>query len=122
MSHEFQIPDDLYSKLAMYAAQHNQTPETLFLAWVSEVAYKQEESMALNSPTLENTDQASTEEQEKREGEILTSPLFQIAGMFAINEPGWADKHDTYLAEIYRESCRRKMIECEHFSQSDWKA
>src|SRR5260370_42325857 len=37
MSHVFQIPDDLYEKLAAYAAQQEQTPETLLLAWVSEI-------------------------------------------------------------------------------------
>ena len=37
MSHVFQIPDDLYEKLAAYAAKQEQTPETLFLAWVSEI-------------------------------------------------------------------------------------
>ena len=33
--------------------------------------------------------------------ELLSGPLFQVAGMFAIGEPGWADKHDEYLAETY---------------------
>jgi hypothetical protein len=33
--------------------------------------------------------------------ELLSGPLFQVAGMFEINEPGWADKHDEYLAETY---------------------
>ncbi len=59
--------------------------------------------MTSNVPELEKADQASTEEQDKREGEFLHSPLLQVAGMFAINEPGWADKHDTYLAEAYIE-------------------
>ncbi len=104
MSHVFQLPDNLYTKLATYAAQHNQTPETLFLAWVSEVADKQEESMTSNSPESESVDQASTKEQDKLEEEFFHSPLFQIAGMFAINEPSWADKHDEYLAEAYREN------------------
>jgi hypothetical protein len=36
--------------------------------------------------------------------ELLNGPLFQVAGMFAIGEPGWADKHDEYLAETYLES------------------
>jgi hypothetical protein len=35
------------------------------------------------------------------EKELLSGPLFQVAGMFAIGEPGWADKHDEYLAETY---------------------
>lgn len=34
----------------------------------------------------------------------LSGPLFQVAGMFAIGEPGWADKHDEYLAETYLEN------------------
>lgn len=36
--------------------------------------------------------------------ELLSGPLFQVAGMFAIGEPGWADKHDEYLAETYIEN------------------
>ena len=72
MSHLFQLSDEQYAKLAAYAAQHKQTPETLFQAWLSEVT---------------------------QEEDILNSPLFQIAGMFAIGEPGWADRHDEYLAE-----------------------
>lgn len=76
MSHLFQLSDEQYAKLAAYAAQHKQTPETLFQAWLSEVT---------------------------QEEDILNSPLFQIAGMFAIGEPGWADRHDEYLAEGYIE-------------------
>jgi hypothetical protein len=92
MSHVFQIPDDLYARLATYAAQHNQTPETLFLVCASEVANKQEGLMTASS--TENV------EQNMREEEFLCSPLFQITGMFALNEPNWADKHDEYLAEV----------------------
>jgi len=36
--------------------------------------------------------------------DLLSSPLFQAAGMFAIGESGWADKHDEYLAEMYLEN------------------
>ena len=43
------------------------------------------------------------EKQEEYEEELLNSPLFQIAGMFAIGEPGWADKHDEYLGEVHIE-------------------
>jgi len=100
MSHAFQIPDDLYTKLAMYAAQRNQTPENLFLAWAREVTQKQEESRTSVPSEPKNVDQS---EQDKSE-EDLQSPLFQIAGMFAINDPGWADKHDQYLAEAYLEN------------------
>ena len=41
MSHVFQIPDNLYEKLAAYAARQEQTPETLFLAWVNEITRRQ---------------------------------------------------------------------------------
>lgn len=103
MSHVFQIPDDLYTQLATYAAQHNQTPETLFLAWAKEVAHEQEGSATKKGQALENIEQASIKAQDKHEDETLNSPLLQVAGIFAINEAGWADKHDQYLAEGYME-------------------
>jgi len=33
--------------------------------------------------------------------ELLNGPQFQVAGIFEIDEPGWADKHDEYIAEMY---------------------
>ena len=33
--------------------------------------------------------------------ELLNGPLFQVAGIFEIDEPGWADKHDEHIAETY---------------------
>ena len=33
--------------------------------------------------------------------ELLSGPLFQVAGIFEIDEPGWADRHDEYIAETY---------------------
>ncbi len=35
MSHVFQIPDDLYSEVAAYAAQRGQTPDALLIALVT---------------------------------------------------------------------------------------
>src|SRR5438270_13486235 len=93
MSHVFQISDDLYAKLEAYAAQHEQTPESLFLAWVNDLAQ-----------SMERPGQVGREAQDGRQEEILKSPLFQIAGMFAIGEPGWADRHDEYLAEAYADN------------------
>ncbi len=40
-------------------------------------------------------------EQVEHEEDVLNSPLSQMAGMFAIGELGWADRHDKYLAEGY---------------------
>jgi hypothetical protein len=33
--------------------------------------------------------------------ELLSGPLFRVAGIFEIDEPGWAEKHDEYIAETY---------------------
>ncbi len=98
MSHVFQIPDDLYEKLAAYAAQQEQTPETLLLAWVSEITRHLEASQPSDD---DHMNQANRVERTVREKELSESPLFQIAGIFAIGDPGWADRHDEYLAEGY---------------------
>ena len=98
MGHVFQISDEQYAKLAAYAAQYKHTPEALFRDWVTEVIHNAEKSASHN-----HKEQAGQEVQEVPEEEILNSPLFKLAGIFAIGEPGWADKHDEYLAEAYVE-------------------
>jgi hypothetical protein len=98
MSHIFQLSDEEYTKLAAYAKQHKQTPEMLFKSWVNEMTHRAKE------PTSSSRKQQIGQKlQEQREGERLDSPLFQVAGMFAIGDPGWADRHDEYLAEAYIE-------------------
>lgn len=98
MSHMFQISDELYAKLAAFAAQQKQTPEKLFLNWVSEIARRWEEASITNGREYEHKSPVSQPEQGEQRGE---HPLLQIAGIFAIGEPGWADRHDEYLAEAY---------------------
>ena len=82
MSHQFQLSDEEYTKLAVYAKQHKQTPEMLFKSWVNEMTHRIKEPAASSQKLQE----ASSEED-------VNSPLFQIAGMFAIGDPGWADRH-----------------------------
>ena len=41
---------------------------------------------------------------EEHEEGLQNHILLEVAGMFAIGEPGWADKHDEYLAETYIEN------------------
>ena len=41
---------------------------------------------------------------ERREEEVSRSSLLQVAGMFAIGDPGWTDHHDQYLTETFLES------------------
>ena len=74
MNHTFSVSEQQYTKLMAYAAQHEQTPETLFQAWVDAVGQLAEKGT--------NND-----------------PLFQIAGMFAIGDADLAVKHDQYLSE-----------------------
>ncbi len=98
MSHIFQVSDEQYAKLAAYAAQQKQTPERLFLIWVSEIAQRWEEATTSNGREYEHKSSVS---QQENEGQIGEHPLLQIAGLFAIGEPDWADRHDEYLAEVY---------------------
>jgi hypothetical protein len=53
MSHVFQLSDEQYAKLAAYAAQRNQTPETLFQAWVNDLIHDLEEPL---STSIEQAD------------------------------------------------------------------
>jgi len=78
MNHMFSVSEQQYSKLMAYARRYEQTPETLFQAWVNEVGQRVEKWTA-------------------------NDPLFQIAGMFAIGDTDVATKHDKYLAEVYRD-------------------
>jgi hypothetical protein len=92
MNHIFQISKEQYDKLAIYAAQRGQTPESLFEEWVNAVTRETDKLPAIKQRKPANDEEA-----------ILDSPLLKIAGMFAIGEPGWADKHDEYLAEAVLE-------------------
>lgn len=99
MGHTFQTSDEQYEKLATYAAQRGQTPESLFQEWVSTITRDTEKLLSVN-----NAKPSNKEWQKGREEEVSNSPLLQVAGMLAIGEPGWADHHDEYLAETYLES------------------
>lgn len=99
MSYIFRLSDEEYTQLAAYAARRKQTPEKLFQAWLNDVTHTMETSTSSN-----HIDQRDREVQAIGEQEALNSPLFQVAGMFAIGEPGWADRHDEYLAEAHIEN------------------
>ena len=63
---------------------------------------KQEEVNEMSQQGKESAESDETE-QKNQEADVSNSSLFRVAGMFAIGEPGWADKHDEYLAETYIE-------------------
>lgn len=104
MSHTIQIPDDIYEKLAAYAAQWKQTPEALFLDWANTLTHRWEETTAME---LGDCEQEVMDRDDKEE-ELATQSLLRISGMFAIGEPGWADRHDEYLAETYLDTHAKK--------------
>ncbi len=68
-------------KIQEYAARSAQEPDALIVAWVEDA-----------------TQQATLPE---IPADPANDPLFQIAGMFASDDPGWVDRHDEYLAEEY---------------------
>ncbi len=98
IEHTFQTSDEQCTKLAAYAAQRGQTPEKLFEEWVSMITRDAEKL-----PTVNRSKPTNHERQAEEEEELFGSPLFQVAGMFAIGEQGWADRHDEYLAETFLE-------------------
>jgi hypothetical protein len=55
-------------------------------------------------PSINSARPPVHERQTEREEELFNSPLFRVAGMFAIGEQGWTDRHDEYFAETYLEN------------------
>lgn len=99
MQHIFQTSDEQYAKLAAYAAQRGQTPETLFEEWVRMITRETDKLPSVTSGSSSQKVQSPRHQEESAE-----SPLLQVAGMFSIREPGWADQHDEYLAQTYLEN------------------
>ncbi len=50
-------------------------------------------------PSVNRVPSSDHEQQPGHREEGSESPLLQVAGMFSIGEPGWADRHDEYLAQ-----------------------
>lgn len=89
MSHVFQVPDEIYSEVAAYAAQRGQTPDALLLALVrgGVELLKQVESAASTPVYKPHYDPAH-------------DPLAPFIGAFDSggDDPGWIERHDVYFA------------------------
>ena len=85
MSHTFHVSDEQYAEIFSYAQSHDETPETLFQAWVSEVVRQEAQRSRAK---------AQMDQKEKEADEEGPLDLLQIAGIFSVGEPGWADRHD----------------------------
>jgi hypothetical protein len=87
MSHSFQVPDDLYTELATYAARRGQSPDVLLMDLVKEGVeqLKQTDSMAALR---------------KIPYDPAHDPLAPFIGAFdsGNDEPGWIERHDEFFA------------------------
>lgn len=87
MSHVFHIPDDVYTELVAYAAQHGQTPDALLVTLVKEGVeqLKQTDSMVAIHEVSYNS---------------ANDPLAPFIGGLdsGSNEPDWIEHHDEYFA------------------------
>jgi hypothetical protein len=86
MSHAFQVPDDLYSEIAAYAAQRGQTPDALLMALVTG-----------GVELLKRVE--STASTQSSQYDPARDPLAPFIGAFDTGEDaGWIEQHDTYFA------------------------
>jgi hypothetical protein len=85
MSHVFQVPDDIYTEIAAYAAQRGQTPDALLMALVTGGV---ELLKRVESP-------ASTQSSQY---DPARDPLAPFIGAFDSGEDaGWIEQHDTFF-------------------------
>lgn len=87
MSHNFQIPDDIYTELVHYAAQHGQNPDALLVELLKEGVeqLKQTDSMVAIHKMSYNP---------------ANDPLAPFIGAFdsGADDPGWIERHDDYFS------------------------
>jgi hypothetical protein len=86
MSHVFQVPDDIYTEIAAYAAQRGQTPDALLMALVTG-----------GVELLKRVE--STASTQSSQYDPARDPLAPFIGAFDSGEDaGWIEQHDTYFA------------------------
>jgi hypothetical protein len=87
MSYLFPIPDDIYSEIATYAAQHGQTPDALLTELVKEGVEQLKHTDKMAAIRKVNYDPAH-------------DPLAPFIGALNSGEddPGWIERHDEYFA------------------------
>lgn len=85
MSHNFQMPDEIYKELASYAARHGQSPDALLMALVTEGIEHLKHTDAM--PAIRKTD-------------LAHDPLALFIGAFDLSgdDPHWIERHDEYFA------------------------
>lgn len=88
MSHNLQIPDNIYAEVASFAAQHGQTPDNLLL------------SLLLDGVESLKHGETPTSLRAIRPDDI-PDPLASFIGAFDSGEddPGWIERHDEFFAD-----------------------
>jgi len=87
MSHVFQVPDDIYTEIAAYAAQRGQTPDDLLIALLTGSVELLKRVEATPSVPEVAYDPAH-------------DPLAPFIGAFdSGGDDDWIERHDMYLAE-----------------------
>lgn len=86
MSHIFRLPDEIYSEIASYAAQHGQTPDALLITLVKEGVEQLKHTDKMAAIRKVNYDPAH-------------DPLAPFIGAFDSGEDdsGWIERHDEYF-------------------------
>ena len=86
MSHVFQVPDDIYTEIAAYAAQRGQTPDDLLIALLTGSVELLKRVEATPSVPKVAYDPAH-------------DPLAPFIGAFDSggDDPGWIERHDEYF-------------------------
>jgi hypothetical protein len=86
MSHIFRLPDDIYSEIASYAAQHGQTPDALLITLVKEGVEQLKHTDKMAAIRKGNYDPAH-------------DPLAPFIGSVDSGEEdsGWIERHDEYF-------------------------
>ncbi len=87
MSHVFQVPDEIYTEIAAYAAQRGQTPDALLMALVTggvELLKRVESTTPSHAAAYDPAH----------------DPLAPFIGAFdsGDEDPGWIERHDLYFA------------------------
>lgn len=89
MSHTLELPDEVYERIAAYAASRGQTPAEVVREW------------AATSADVE----AKTDEQ--RVGNPAVDPWAGFRGISRAVSPDSVDRHDEYLASEYEDTHER---------------
>ena len=85
------IPDDLYQRIEEMAARRGQSPDEFLLTIINRKLRVADNGQTGDGVPLEEYDPKA-------------DPLARFMGIITSDEPGWADRHDEYLAKAYEDT------------------